>query len=253
MTKKEEKATYDHFKQFGDDVEGYEGLDMSVMAIPFIRIIQALSPQLNKRKAEYVPAAEIGDVVNNITGQIYTTPLKIVIGKFEHIYTAWKPKRGGFQGVFAPEMVETDPKYVMNEKFKLIDSETGNELVDTYVYYCMLPDYMQDEVVILSLSSTQLKEAKKLNRLLMTTYLPGTQTKAKPFFMVWELSITEESNDQGDWAGLSFKFDKFVTPELLEHVVTERKALPNKRVDYSLIEETAGKPDKDAGADHTKY
>ena len=46
-----------------------EGLDYetSDLQIPFIRIIQALSPQINKRDPAYIDGASSGDVFNTVT------------------------------------------------------------------------------------------------------------------------------------------------------------------------------------------
>lgn len=248
MTKKETKtdaqAEYDHFKDFANDMEGYEGINMDTMAIPFIRILQTLSPQLKKTKAEFIPEAEEGMIINSVSGMIYEKPLRIVIGKFDRHYIEWKPKRAGFVAAHAPELIENEARYIRNEKNQLIDPDTNNLLVDTYMYYVLLPDYMDEGVCLISLSSTQLKEAKKLNRMLMTTKLPGTNRKALPYFMEWELDVVEASNDQGDWWAPVFKFARFVGPEVLEHVVEQRAQIPNKTVDYAQIEENAGAQQK---------
>jgi hypothetical protein len=257
MTKAKEEtkaqAEFADFSKFGEDVAGYEGLDMSTMAIPFIRIIQALSPQLKKNKPEFIAGAECGDVCNSITGKTYKLPLKVVVGKFERLFIEWKPMRGGYVAAHNPETIENNPKYTMNEKYQLVDPDTKNEFIDTYMYYVVLPDYMEDGICVMSMSSTQLKEARKLNRLLMTTYIPGTTKKALPHFMVWDFTSLEMSNDKGDWYTPSFKFDTFVSQAQLDHVVDERKALPDKRVDFAQLDETAGKTDEAQPVGDVKY
>ena len=47
------------------------------MQIPFIRALQALSPQLNKKKPEYIDGAEQGDLFNTVTGQV-SAPIRIL-------------------------------------------------------------------------------------------------------------------------------------------------------------------------------
>ena len=39
------------------------------MQVPFIRILQALSPQLNKKKPEFIEGASSSDMYNTVTGQ----------------------------------------------------------------------------------------------------------------------------------------------------------------------------------------
>lgn len=236
-----DKVDYNFLNEHVGDMDGYDGLNLKTMAIPFIRILQALSPQLRKSKPEYIAKAKEGDIVNSINSNIYGKPVRFVVGKFDHLIIEWKPNRGGFVQAHDPATIENSPRYQLcqnqNGGYDLIDTETNNIMVETYMYYILLPDYVEDGVCILALQSTQLKEAKKLNRQLMTTFIPGTKQKAAPHFMVFTLDTVEMSNDKGDWMGVNIKFDHFVTPDLLEHVVSERKELPNKPVDYAQLEE----------------
>jgi hypothetical protein len=43
--------------------------DSSEMQIPFVRVLQALSPQLNKKKPEYIEGAAQGDLFNTVTNE----------------------------------------------------------------------------------------------------------------------------------------------------------------------------------------
>ena len=45
--------------------------DSSEMQIPFVRLIQAMSPQLSKKKPEYIEGAEQGDAFNTVTSEIW--------------------------------------------------------------------------------------------------------------------------------------------------------------------------------------
>lgn len=246
-----------HFAEFlgsgQGDMAGFEDLGTDTMAVPFIKLLQDLSPQCKKSSEDYNPDAEPGQFCNTITGKLYETPMKFVVGKFTRIYTEWKPNRGGFQGSHAPELVEkmiASGELAPNEKNKLVSIQTGNEFSENYVYYVLLPDHLEDEVCVLSFSSTQLKAARKLNRALSTTYIPGTKQKAMPYFMIWELSTVLRSNDQGDWYSPVITMHSFVNQELLGHVVEERKQLPEKRLDMSLLEDKSAAT-SDAGAEQS--
>jgi len=240
MTK--EKVDYSFLTEAASDVEGFEGINMNTMAIPFIRILQTMSPQLKKSKSEYIAEAEEGDIVNSVTGRIYNRPLKFVAIKYDQLFIEWKPNRGGFVQAHMPEDVTLRNDLVLTEDYKLIDPKTNNEFVDTYMYYIIMPDYVEDGVCLLSLQSTQIKEAKKLNRLMKNTFIPRSRTKAAPHTIVFSLDTTEESNDKGDWIGLRFSYETFITPDLLAEVKTERIALPDKKVDLTLLEDnTAAK------------
>jgi hypothetical protein len=235
MTKKE--TTFDHLKEAVGDGSGFEGLNMDTMAIPFIRLLQELSPQLKKSKPEYIPEAEAGQFVNTVTNRLYSPPLRVVIGKFERYYIEWGTSRGKFIAAHDPEHFETQilPQCVRDEKNKIIHPTTNHRFVDTYVYYVILPDHLEEGVCIISLYSSGIKEAKRLNRNLTHTIIPGSNQRALPYFMIWEVSVTNMKNDDGEWFGLRFDLDEFVTQDQLSHVVEERKALPQRTVDLTMI------------------
>ena len=45
--------------------------DSSELQIPFIRLLQPMSPQLNKNKPEYIKGASVGDILNTVSGQFW--------------------------------------------------------------------------------------------------------------------------------------------------------------------------------------
>jgi hypothetical protein len=57
----------DIFETAGDGAS----FDSSEMQIPFVRILQALSPQLNKKKPEFIEGASSSDMYNTVTGQYW--------------------------------------------------------------------------------------------------------------------------------------------------------------------------------------
>lgn len=240
---------YDFLKDKMDDNAGFEDLNQSTSAIPFIRVLQDLSPQVRSSKAEYIADAKAGDIFNTITEKIYPLPLRVIVGQFERYYIEWKPNRGAFVAVHSVDYVEGNPQlFVRDDKNKLCHKDTGNHFVETYVYYVLLPDHIEDDVCIIAMSATQIKVARKWNRSLMTQYIPGTKTKALPFFSIWALDTVTVSNDQGEWFAPRVKFDSFVTPEILEQVQDTRKALPGRTTDFAQLESerTESKQDEPA-------
>ena len=226
-----------NFDYLNGDSSGFEQLTNETVAFPFIRIIQSISPICKKGRPEYVEGAEEGKLYNTITKRIIDVPARIVVGRFDRYYLEWKPERKGLAGHHSVENVE---QLIRNGRIapdgpNFRDLTTGNIFQETYAYYIVFPDYLEDGVCLLCLSSTQLKEAKRLNRMLTTTYIPGTQRRAMPYHMVWKLDTPIQSNDKGDWAGIKFSFDSFVTPQVLGIVNEERKALASvssEQVDY---------------------
>lgn len=216
------------------DASGFEDATLETQSIPFIKLLQALSPQLKKSKPEFIEGAQAGMICNNVTNTLLGESLRMVVGKFERHYLEWdNTTRGKLKGVHSPESVELRNDLIRDEKNQLVNPETDSTFQETYNYYVILPDHMEEGVCILSLSSSGIKAGKKLNRMLFSTMIPGTKQKAMPYFMIFNANVVELSNDQGDWYGFDFKLDEFVTQEVLDCVVDERKALPEKTVDFA--------------------
>lgn len=228
------------FSHLTDDGRGgFEAINADVQAFPFIRVLQQLSPQCKKNKPEYIEGAEPGMFYNNVTNITITPPMKVVVGRFDRTFIEWKPDRGGFVAAHVPEDFERRLRageFRRNERGQYYDPETDNIFQDTYVYYVLLPEMLEEGICLLSLSSTQLKEARRWNRLLTSTFIPGTGRRALPYHMVWSLTTPEQSNDKGDWFGLKVDFVGFVNPQTLELVTEERKMLPSAKPDYKLLE-----------------
>jgi len=255
MAKEKAKPTFDHLEGLLGDNSGFEDINLQTMSIPFLRLLQSNSPQLKSSKPEYIEGSKEGMFANTVTNKLYEAPFNIVIGRFDRYFIEWGDTRGKFIAAHDPELFEAQirNKLVRNEKNKLVDPDTGHTFVETYMYYVVLPDHMEDGICLLALSSTGIKEAKRLNRLLTHTMIPGTTKRAMPYFMVWSVNTVDMSNDEGDWIGYRFEMEDFVTQDQLEHVVEERKALPDKKPDFNQLalpedtEEGAGSGEEPGG------
>lgn len=231
-----------------DTLEGFEQMDSSVMALPFLRITQKLSPQINKNKPEYIAGAEEGMYFNTLTKKIIDKPLRCIVLRYEHVYIEWKPNRGGFVGYHSIENAQrlaADPtKFGRWHNKNTGDGKTTDDkapgamnlLQENYVYALIIEGYESEGPIILSLSSSMLKIAKTWNRL-MTTHILPDGSKAKPYYLIWSLDTEYTKKDQNDWYVPSVKFDRVIdTKGLYLAVKQERVALPDKHVDYAQIE-----------------
>lgn len=241
MDEELKKAVFEFDK--GDTNEGFEQMDGSVMALPFLRIVQKLSPQLNKNKAEYIPGAEEGMLYNTLTKQLVDKPVRCIVLRFEHVYIEWKPNRQGFVAMHSIEnatRLALDPtKFGKWHNKNTGDGqtlETMNILQETYVYALVLEGHEKDGPIVLSLASSMLKAAKNWNRL-MTTHILPDGSKAKPYYLIWSLDTEYTKKDQNDWYVPKVTFDRVIDEEALYLAVKqERVALPDRQIDYAQIE-----------------
>ena len=180
--------------------------DSSEMQIPFVRLLQALSPQLNKKKPEYIEGAASGDAFNNVTNEYWDgeAGIEVIVCFQTTKYLEFVPRDmgGGFKGEIAPnnpviqQVVRQGGKEVM---------PNGNELVKSDQHFCLLLDGEGGyQPVVIDMKSTQLKVSRRWKTQIAMQKIknPKTGQMITPpvFATVWKLRSVEESNDQGSWS-----------------------------------------------------
>lgn len=209
------------------DVEQFSSQDI---IIPRLNILQALSPQVNKKKAEYIEGAEQGDFCDVATGEIFKDELTVIPCFYAMVYLEWAPRDSG-RGLVANH--GTDPSILddckRNEKNQNI-LENGNYIVETATYY-VLNMSAGGRPSFIPLSSTQLKAARKWNTLISSQKLTapnGDDVPAPIFYRSWKATSIESSNQQGDWYGWKFAPDQNIleldpSGDLLRHAKELRR------------------------------
>jgi len=256
VTKKEQTAleevkvkTLASFISTEDTAEGFEDMDSSTRAIPFIKVLNAMSPELDSDSPNYMAGARQGDIVNSVTKENYGRNINVIVSKFEHIVTEWKPMRGGFVGYHTPLEAES---LIVDKTFGAWKSKEGNDLVDTYMYYFVIEGHENDGVLVYAADSSDLKEGRKLNAML-TTRFDATGRRAMMYHQVYKMETMKASNDKGSWYKPSYEFVGFIQDEKLYLTVKAiRDALGagEAKVDFNQMD-GAGKqttPATDASA-----
>jgi len=236
MGKQEAKLSLP-FMGKSDTMEGFEEISTATMAIPFVRILQSLSPQLKKQKPEYIAEAEEGMFFNTVTKQLYKNSIKVIVLKFERVFIEWQPERGGFVTYHSPENAE---RLAVDKTFGKWKTEGGNSLQENYAYFCLVVGKEEEGVVVLSLASTFIKIAKEWNRL-MTTHIMDNGERALPYYVVWKLKTEYTENDKGNWYTFKVLMDSYINQKQHGVIVPERKALPSRQMDYAQIEDISAR------------
>ena len=206
VAKKKETAVstdvMDDILEFAGEGAAY---DSSEMQIPFVRILQAMSPQLKKREAEYIEGSEQGDMFNTVTKQYWTGEEGVtVIPCFQTTkYLEFTPREqgGGFSGEIAP----TDPVLQKTERQGAKEIlPSGNELVKSDQHYCLVVDDEGSfQPVVIDMKSSQLKVSRRWKTQIAMQKIKHPKTGqliTQPLFgNQWKFTTVEESNDQGTW------------------------------------------------------
>ena len=206
------KANTDISTEVMDDIFQTAGdgahYDSSEMQIPFVRVLQALSPQLNKNKPEFIKGASAGDIFNTVTGEVWPGEEGItVIPVYQETkYLEFVPRSqgGGYKG----ERHASDPDLqntTRDGSKELLPN--GNELVKSDQHFCLLlADDGSYQPAIVDMKSTSLKVSRrwKTQIAMQKVKAPdGRMLTPALYATMWKLSVVEESNDQGSWSNWS--------------------------------------------------
>jgi hypothetical protein len=216
------------------------------MIMPFLRLAQQMSPQVNKNKPEYIKGLGAGDIFNNLTGEYWdgAEGLRVVVCTTITKYTEWVPidNGGGFVGEIAP----TDPvirQVVRDGNKELLPN--GNEMVKADNYYVLYES--QDGTwnpAVLDMKITALKVSRrwKSKISLQTIKHPrtGQVVKMPVFGNIWRVTSVEETNrnDQSysnysvDWDSRIEDTDLYQQAKALNISVSEgevKAAAPEER------------------------
>jgi hypothetical protein len=219
---------------------GSENISKDDMAMPFFKVLQDLSPQTKRSKAEYIEGAAPGMFFNTVTRRLYPgNPGVIVIGcHYARTFIEWvtREKGGGFvadlglaKGQLAKQQAKPD------DRGRLI-LPSGNQLVETAYQFMLLVDgeWQGEEFqatgtadgILFTMSSTFLRPSRHLNTLVQGIKLPGRNgmfTPARPY-MSFRMFLKEVSNDQGTWSIPDFEPYK-PTPQLPNGAALYRQGL----------------------------
>lgn len=215
---------------------GFEGVTNETFKTPFLKILQALSPELKSKDPKYIPGAQQGMFCNSATQQLYTE-ISVVVLKVEHSIITWKPNRGGFVDRRNKSLENT----IVSQKEGIQKWDAnGNTVMDTIEFFCMNAED-PSEVFILSLSAASFKHARTFATRLRMLKADGKLVNVS-WAGVWKISTVEESNEKGSWytLGNTPEFVRFITKEEKDNfIIPAKNMLEAAEVDYHTIESSA--------------
>lgn len=253
----EKKATAIAAMEFMDASDfggaGFEGADKDSYAIPFIQILQKMSPIVDEDNGKYIEGAKAGMLLNTVTQKLYDgkSGILIIPCAYKRSYVIWGGREGdgGFKGELTPEQfaeIETDEtkvKVVEGKPYKPNEDGTVNPkkndyYADTRSHYVLVVDQESGEVgqAILSLSSTQTKASKMLMTSLSQKKVDTPQGKRTPptFANLVRMTTISQQNDKGSWSGAKFE---------LEGLVTDKDLYAEAKAFYNAVNTGAAKAD----------
>ena len=190
------------FDMEADAAQGAQNISQEDLALPFLKILGQLSPEVNKRDGKYVDGAEPGKIINTVTNELYDT-LNVVPCHYKRQYIEWQD-RGTSTG--APVAMHEADSDIVSQTTRGKDYKdrlpNGNYLDNTASHFVLtLGDNPQ--TALISMKSTQLKVSRKWNSMMMGIKMQGKNGLFTPptYSHIYKLSTVQMSNDKGTWFG----------------------------------------------------
>ena len=186
---------------------GLEETTVEDFVIPFIRVLQPMSPQLNKASGSYVEGASAGDLYNTVTNSVYSGDKGIVLVPSAYVkkYIEWVPREKGGGLVNANHDISILSECRKDPESRKYYTKDGNEIVETAQFYVLVLDPEPQQAVI-AFTSTQLSVARKwltMMRMARVQNSQGQHVEAPMFAYTYRLTTTSQSNDKGTWNSFS--------------------------------------------------
>tara|TARA_B000000441_G_C21724181_1_gene341257 strand:+ start:279 stop:1025 length:747 start_codon:yes stop_codon:yes gene_type:complete len=199
-TKKEGALATNLFE--ADANQGAQNISQEDLALPFLKILGQLSPEVNKRDGKYVEGAEPGKIINTVTNELFDD-IDVIPCHYKRQYIEWQD-RGTSSG--APVAIhEADSDIVSTttrDKGYKDRLPNGNYLENTANHFVLLCG-KNPQTALLSMKSTQLKVSRKWNSMMMGIKMQGKNGLFTPptYSHIYNLKTVQMSNDKGTWFG----------------------------------------------------
>lgn len=253
-------AVVDEASLFEHGAEGFENVQARHVLLPRLTILQQLSPQLNKKKAEFIDGAEVGLICNTGTNALYEQ-ITFVPVYFREEFIEWFPRSTG-KGIAAIHKDIAILKTCERDDNGFYTNADGNYINETIVWYGFILE--TGERVAISMARTQIKSSKQLvaKTLNQKRVNPATGQKVNlPIYgAAYTLSTAERSKNEDTWSVWRIGEDKQLPDILpaseLNSFLAEcrdfRVSIINNEVSADHADEDGGAPTEDAGSGDSK-
>jgi len=208
MTKKPKtEVAAVNIEQFAD--LGFENVGSKDLALPFLKVLGQLSPQVTAGDARYMENAKAGMIYNTVTSELYdgNKGISVIPCFYKLQYIEWRDR--GMEGSGAPVNIYESDSDIMTKTTRADDNkdrlENGNYVEETASHYVLIVDKdAPKETALITMKSTQRKKSKKWNSMMMSIKAKrkdGSFYQPAMFTQVYNLKTVLEKNSLGSWYG----------------------------------------------------
>ena len=194
-------------KSFLEDYsgQGLENVSPEDIIIPRIKLLQALSPELDANKDNFIKGAKVGEFVLTIPGISLGKEIELIPVQARTFWMEWEPGRGGLVGRHEVGSIEVD-----KSDYAHWTTPAGTEVQESRDWIVLLKGHEDAGACIMSFTSTMIKASKAWLTTISMERTPGGNV-APIFANIWKLSSVNKSNDKGSWYTVSTGVQKVRT------------------------------------------
>ena len=199
-TKKEGALAVNTFE--ADANQGAQNISQEDLALPFLKILGQLSPEVNKRDGKYVEGAEPGKIINTVTNQLFSH-VDVVPCHYKRQYIEWQDRGQSTGAPVAIHEADSDiiSQTTRDKSYK--DRLRNGNYLDNNAKHFVLQLGATPQSALISMKSTQLKVSRKWNSMMMGLKMHGKNGLFTPptYSHIYKLKTVQMSNDKGTWFG----------------------------------------------------
>jgi len=192
---------------------GVNDLGSEDLAIPFIKILQKMSDQLDE-----LDGAKAGDIFNSVTREVIKGKdgIRVIPCAYRLEWIEWEPRGTGTGAPYAIYQTgDSLPETERSEDNKdMVVDGGGRYLERTAQHYVLVVD--ADGVAqqaLLPMKATQFKKSKQWNSAIKSIKMKdadGNLFTPPRFSHIWHLSTASEENKSGSWHGWQITKDTVI-------------------------------------------
>jgi len=189
---------------------GSQNMTQEDLALPFLKVLGQLSPEINKQNAKFINGAEPGMIVNSVTKELYDGKkgIDVIPVHYERQYVEWQDRGQSGNAPVAIHKADSDIISTTTRDKSCKDRlPNGNYIQKTAQHFVIISDGKSAETALISMSSTQAKVSRKWNSMMMSITKDGKDGPytPPPFSHIYKLSSVKNTGKGNEWYGYNIQ------------------------------------------------
>ena len=188
-----------------DADKGAQNITQEDLALPFLKVLMPLSPEVNKRDGKYVEGAEPGMIFNSVTKELFDGAKGINVLPCHYLkqYVEWQDRGTSSGSPVAIHKANSDIVSTTTRDKSFKDRLPSGNYLETTANHFVVVLGDSPQTALISMKSTSLSVSRKWLTTMMGLKLQGKNGLFTPptYSHIYNLKTVQMSNDKGTWFG----------------------------------------------------